>query len=432
MRTAFAAAVAALLLFFIAIPAGALTLADATWREMLGLADCVVAARVASIDSERSQAPGDHGIRTRMRLEQVRVLSGKSKLTSLDVLLPGGTLDGKTVRVPGAPRFSDGEAVVLFLRRTDANDSEFYLCGHGLGVLRVRGESVVPDIPVNGGPTASGENTAAFEARFAAVPAVSQNAEQDSKMAVAMHPSSDSSVALWMYLGFAGVSALLVITLRRKKRAAAIMLMLCGAGALAVLVYRPVRAAAPAGGFTYVLEGPKWDLTSPTFGRVGGGRILWYQGGGTKDLSDSVAFDVIRAAFQKWEDVPNSAVAFRQAGLSIDRGEAADEHNTISFLKKPPRPTFDAKTLAVTYLINDGPGQFFTDTDTVFNDRDIVWAAAGQRYSLDVVALHELGHFIGLGHSTSTDDVMYPVAQGLHELSASDAAGAVALYPFAA
>ena len=44
------------------------------------------------------------------------------------------------------------------------------------------------------------------------------------------------------------------------------------------------------------------------------------------------------------------------------------------------------------------------------------------------VAMHELGHALGLDHSQSTDSVMYPVTRGVTQLSDGDIAGLKAIY----
>jgi hypothetical protein len=410
------AILAATALLLLALPASALTLADASWPEMLRWADCVVAARVESLRSEPSTEPGAHGVRTRMRLKDVHILAGNPG-AELDVLLPGGELNGRRVSIPGAPRFAAGEAVILFLRHCDDSGNKVYcICGYGLGVLRQRGDRIVPDIPVDGGPPASGESLKVFDARFGlAAPNIAET----------RFPNTRGERSWLVYAGLAATFVVLVyLALRRRWRRAAIVAALT----LAMLGSCPGGAGADAP-FTYQFIGARWDLYHPLPGRVASAHVLWNYGKGTKLLSDAIAFDTIRAAFQKWEGVANSTVAFRQASTTTDAGSGDDERNIISFMTHPPTPLFDTKTLAVTFNVTNNLNVFFTDTDIVFNDRDIPWVATGERYSLDVVALHEIGHSIGLSHSENKEDVMYPVAQGLHELSISDAAGAAALYP---
>ncbi|MFC6314927.1 matrixin family metalloprotease [Lapidilactobacillus achengensis] len=45
------------------------------------------------------------------------------------------------------------------------------------------------------------------------------------------------------------------------------------------------------------------------------------------------------------------------------------------------------------------------------------------------VALHEVGHSLGLGHSTAKSSVMYPLDQGVTSLSAADVAALQQIYP---
>ncbi len=82
----------------------------------------------------------------------------------------------------------------------------------------------------------------------------------------------------------------------------------------------------------------------------------------------------------------------------------------------------------------DGAG---FDCDLVFLDyndyMDIVWDAdpdgpAGGAIDLQSVALHELGHCLGLGHSSDSSAVMYAYYAGLRELAEDDIDGATALF----
>ena len=87
----------------------------------------------------------------------------------------------------------------------------------------------------------------------------------------------------------------------------------------------------------------------------------------------------------------------------------------------------------------DGPGGVLAHTfypappnpepiagDMHFDDAE--WWRIGTNVDLFSVALHELGHALGLGHSDNPNDVMYPYYRIVTTLAAGDAAAALTLY----
>lgn len=71
----------------------------------------------------------------------------------------------------------------------------------------------------------------------------------------------------------------------------------------------------------------------------------------------------------------------------------------------------------------------FAFCEIYFNDY-FSWEVNGSDYDIETVALHEIGHSLGLDHSSSPDAVMYPDYQGLRqELSSDDITGISQLYP---
>jgi len=461
MKWTFPAAL--LLVLLLGYPSAGLSLRPAHFNELRACADRVVAGTVTSLSSERTLEAGRHGVQTRMVLGQVEILferpltpnpsplerrgegrkatpnpsslerreqgrgEGRSPLApevggeglgvrgvlGLDVILPGGVMDGRSVRVPGAPTFAAGERVVLFLR--DGADGAHYLAGHGLGVLRrsADGLKVTPDIACPGGTAAGGETFELFATRFGekAVDVKSGTIHADEK---------------WAALGGLALLLLSVVLVRMKKYYGA--LAACAAG-LALLLVQSQASAATVGSRGFVALGDRWPLDVPLRGRVDRGEVLWVRGMGTEDLPDDVAFGTISSMFQQWEDLPDSAIAFRQDGVTIESGSVIDERNVISFLERVPRDSFDKLTLAVTFLISDTDTRSLIDTDIVFNDRDVIWVAENSSISLAAVALHEIGHFLGLDHTSDQRDVMFPTAGGLVVLSPGDRAGAEFLYP---
>lgn len=92
---------------------------------------------------------------------------------------------------------------------------------------------------------------------------------------------------------------------------------------------------------------------------------------------------------------------------------------------------FGSDTLAITLSLTDG-GQFFTETDIVFNE-NVTWDiySGPARFATDFrrVTVHELGHVMGLDHEPDNLAIMAPFIGNLEQPTPDDIAGANALYP---
>ena len=156
----------------------------------------------------------------------------------------------------------------------------------------------------------------------------------------------------------------------------------------------------------------------------------------------------IRRALATWEAVPTSSVAFEFVGFTS--AQPFDEDN-VSVFGFSHEPDMERVLGATGFLVDVLTGEIL-ESDVFFNTA-FTWstAAAGDpgRFDLESVALHEAGHFIGLGHSAlgetevirgterrviASGAVMFPIAFGRgntadRELQPDDIAGASDLYP---
>ncbi len=152
-------------------------------------------------------------------------------------------------------------------------------------------------------------------------------------------------------------------------------------------------------------------------------------------------------AFATWEAVPTSEVTYRFAGYTTNLPGEDDGRSTIGFLNEP---ALDRVLATTSFLIDETTGAL-VESDIFFNSA-FAWstAAAGEpnRWDLETIALHEIGHFSGLGHSAigetvlagggrrvlSSGSVMFPIALATGDISArtldaDDIAGISDLYP---
>ncbi len=155
---------------------------------------------------------------------------------------------------------------------------------------------------------------------------------------------------------------------------------------------------------------------------------------------------IIAAAFNTWTSAPNAALAITE-GSDVNVGsEAASPSNInlVCFVCSDADFSKDANTLAVTITTtsdavgqSDGHGgttQFvgqIIKADILFNP-SVPFSAGTTGQNLQVVATHEIGHFLGLDHSAVVRAVMFPFASDLTTLSYDDVAGLSVLYPKAA
>ncbi len=155
----------------------------------------------------------------------------------------------------------------------------------------------------------------------------------------------------------------------------------------------------------------------------------------------------VARAFATWEAVPTASISYRFAGYTSNLPGDDDARSTLGFLNEP---TLD-RVLATTSFLVDGETGALVESDIFFNSA-FAWSTApageSNRWDVETIALHEIGHFSGLGHSAigetevtatgrrmlSSETVMFPIALGAgnitgRTLDPDDIAGISDLYP---
>ncbi len=145
---------------------------------------------------------------------------------------------------------------------------------------------------------------------------------------------------------------------------------------------------------------------------------------------------LIKQAMKTWNDVQCSVSQLNLKAVS--KGNAVPKYDgvhVIKFLNSGAEWKWSAQELANTIItVNLQTGEIL-DVDMVLNDWKFTWGTTGKGADFDVLATvtHELGHVLGLAHSTDSGASMYARANAgetsKRNLNKDDRDGLCALYP---
>lgn len=167
---------------------------------------------------------------------------------------------------------------------------------------------------------------------------------------------------------------------------------------------------------------------------------------GANDVSPTELQRAVSRAFSTWTTTPDVNISAEFAGFTDIEPFVSDNVTVIGFQSRPEM----SRTLgATTFTVDDTTGEVL-ESD-IFLNASFPWSIseAGQagRFDVESIALHEIGHLFGLGHSAlgeteltdggrrilAKDAVMFPIAFPAgntrdHALRPDDVAGLTDLY----
>ena len=167
----------------------------------------------------------------------------------------------------------------------------------------------------------------------------------------------------------------------------------------------------------FVVDGREWSTTALTY----------FFASGTSDISGTGEQDAIEEALRLWEEA--TPLTFTEAGsagaadivISFGSGEHGDGF------------PFDGTNGTLAHAFYPPPNGGSLAGDAHFDDAE-TWSAAeqatgGQPIDLVTVAAHEIGHSLGLAHSSVSGALMNPFYTGSHRfLGVDDIAGIQSIY----
>lgn len=177
--------------------------------------------------------------------------------------------------------------------------------------------------------------------------------------------------------------------------------------------------------------------------------VRWFaRDRGARGVSASEFQAALARAFAAWEAVPTASIAFQFAGFTGSEPFDDDGASVVGF---QDHPGMDRVLGATGFLIDTLTGEI-VEADIFFNSA-MPWSTAPSgdpaAFDLESVAVHEVGHLLGLGHSAlgetelrpdggrrvlASGSVMFPISFGRgvthdRELQPDDVAGVSDLYP---
>jgi hypothetical protein len=189
-------------------------------------------------------------------------------------------------------------------------------------------------------------------------------------------------------------------------------------GSLGIVVALTILAAAPAAAYL-------------KYGTDVGTRTVvarWHQfpvryfvrESGTAGVSAQQFQSAVSRAFGTWHAVSSATTSSQFAGFTQALPQPGDGANVLGFFNDPD-PKLDRALAATRFLFDRVTGEI-AEADILFKP-DFTWstAPAGEpnRYDVESIAVHEIGHLLGLSHSALGETEL--VAPAIRRMIAAEA-----------
>src|SRR5207249_8148431 len=154
---------------------------------------------------------------------------------------------------------------------------------------------------------------------------------------------------------------------------------------------------------------------------------------GMPRITNASDFASVQASFQTWENIQGANIKFAFKGTTPAETVAHDGLNIVTFTDTSA--PLGSSTIAATfsYFRTENGQTVFDESDIAFNPA-IEFSTSGESNKFDIqsVLTHEIGHFLGLDHSALVSSVMVPfgVPSQLDQrtLAYDDIAGVMEMY----
>ena len=354
---------ALVVLAMLAGPARATTFVGITERMLARAADAIVIGTVARIETV---AGADGTISTLVTLDVEETVKGEVE-RRLTLKQPGGSIGGRTLWIAGGPRFRTGERQLLFLSAAADGTARTTALGMGQFVLRP-------------------------------------------------HPRTGAVLAERRVDGLVlGDRPLRRVPLARLRRTLARAAAQDAGGTRTPLLSSPPELLdprlerAPVAEFT-LMDDPPGRWFEPDSGQP----VVYQTAGQDAALGESATLAAFDGALAAWTNVSGASIVLQRGGTTVPAPLSCDGISQIVFgdpFHEMPSPVACSGVLALggyctsaeTDVVNGKTFYRITEGNITFN-RGFGNCPFWNETNLAEVATHELGHTIGIGHSSESDD----------------------------
>ncbi|HET9531368.1 MAG TPA: matrixin family metalloprotease, partial [Blastocatellia bacterium] len=393
-------------ILLITLSARATTVVMLSDKDLVVTSRMIVTGEVVSVISAWDDARTM--IWTYVEIRRERLLKGEVTSERLVLRQPGGVVGPEGIAVFGQPEFAPGQKVLLYLNT--ARDGSLRVAHAFMGMF-----SIIDD--------AAGRKSVSRSVREGQVEILPRS---DSAEVTDRAPLQDYIGKIEQTLELEAAAIAQIEAERRDQ---------------------PILAIPSE----YELKRRDAGQYMPAFSFLGGG-VRWHEA----DSGQAISFNVnpnlapvaggaaaeLSRAMSAWPVQSGANIRLQSGGQTSSCGNVADGANTISFgdcLNELDPPSGCSGVLAQTRVaffssdtrtVNGVVFKRIAEADIVFNDG--LNCFLGNSSNLAEVACHEIGHAIGLGHSSDGSALMAAVAHGRGRdanLSPDDKNGVLAIYP---
>jgi hypothetical protein len=136
---------------------------------------------------------------------------------------------------------------------------------------------------------------------------------------------------------------------------------------------------------------------------------FWINENGYPPIGNGSDIEAVLESFHTWEAVPTADLRFDYRGKTAAHIAGYDGINMISFTDTTTALPSSVIAVTLSYFKSQGSQLVFDESDIIFNTVfPYSTSGEGDKFDIQSILTHEIGHFVGLDHAAMVSSVMVP------------------------